>query len=232
MTLHVWTVPARALPRVLVRMARDRGAVRRLPGVQFAKLLGTGSGFSPRDADVRRWALLTCWASPGDAAAFETSATLRRWQRLATGTWRAELAPLHSRGRWAGVVPFGAPASSSPGPVLALTRARLRPSTMLGFWRAVPPVAADAHAADGLLSAFGVGEAPLGVQGTVSVWRDAAALRAFAQSPEHAAVVAATTPERWYSEELFARFSVLAESGARPGTGSGARPDNRSGARG
>ena len=57
--------------------------------------------------------------------------------------------------------------------MLALTRARLRPSRARSFWRAVPPVAAGAADAPGLLAAFGIGEAPIGWQGTVSVWRGA-----------------------------------------------------------
>ena len=48
-TLDLWRVPATRLPLALARMAVDRGRVRGLPGLRFAKLLGTGSGrtFSP-----------------------------------------------------------------------------------------------------------------------------------------------------------------------------------------
>ncbi|PSK62064.1 putative aminotransferase [Micromonospora sp. MH33] len=61
----------------------------------------------------------------------------------------------------------------------------------------------------GLLARFGVGEAPLGWQGTVSVWRDAADLVAFAyRHPEHRAAITRTPTEGWYAEELFARFAV------------------------
>ncbi|MGW5673298.1 monooxygenase, partial [Micromonospora sp. NPDC003776] len=87
--------------------------------------------------------------------------------------------------------------------------ARLRPRRAATFWRAVPPVAAALHAAPGLLARFGVGEAPLGWQGTVSVWRDPADLVAFAyRHPEHRAAITRTPTEGWYAEELFARFAV------------------------
>jgi hypothetical protein len=93
--------------------------------------------------------------------------------------------------------------------VLALTRARLRPGKALTFWRAIPPVVRELGTAPGLLASFGIGEAPIGWQGTVSVWRDAADLNRFAyRQPEHRAVIARTPADRWYAEELFARFAV------------------------
>ncbi|MEI2717802.1 MAG: hypothetical protein V9E98_12585, partial [Candidatus Nanopelagicales bacterium] len=57
----------------------------------------------------------------------------------------------------------------------------------------------------------------IGLQGTFSVWRDAAALRSFAyESPEHVAVIEQTRSTGWYSEELFARFAVVDVSGDSP----------------
>jgi hypothetical protein len=64
--------------------------------------------------------------------------------------------------------------------VAAVTRARLRPSRARSFWRAVPAVSADLAAQPGLRLAVGIGEAPMGLQGTFSVWESAAALRRFA----------------------------------------------------
>jgi hypothetical protein len=102
------------------------------------------------------------------------------------------------------------------GPVLVLTRARLRPSRAVPFWRAIGPVAAALPHADGLLTAFGIGEAPIGFQGTVSVWAGGADVNAFAyRTAEHAAVVRATPERRWYAEELFARLAVLDVTGDR-----------------
>ncbi|GGM38078.1 hypothetical protein GCM10011608_23420 [Micromonospora sonchi] len=211
-TLHVWRVARTALPRALVRMARDPRRLRALPGVRFGKLLGTGTGtgFGPGDVDPTRWAALTVWESPAAAARFAGSPVGRAWSGIARADVRLDLRPLSSRGEWSGRRPFGEPTGSRvTGPVLALTRARLRPARALTFWRAVPPVAAALHAAPGLLARFGVGEAPLGWQGTVSVWRDPADLVAFAyRHPEHRAAIIRTDTERWYAEELFARFEV------------------------
>src|SRR3978361_1307914 len=70
-TLHLWRVPRAAVGSALPRLARGRSRARRLPGVRFAKLLGTGDGrtFTTRDADPTRWGLLTTWARAEDAAA-------------------------------------------------------------------------------------------------------------------------------------------------------------------
>jgi hypothetical protein len=216
-TLHVWTVPPRRIPAAVLRMAADRGPVRHLPGLQFGKLMGTGAGktFTLGDADPTRWALLSAWAAPDAAASFERSPLAARWDRLATQRWRADLQPLSSRGRWSGREPFGRPEPARwTGPVAALTRARLRPRRAATFWRAVPPVAGDLADRPGLRTAFGIGEAPAFFQGTFSVWDSGDALADFAyRRPAHLAAVRRTTEERWYVEELFARFAVLGTAG-------------------
>ncbi|MEU8025697.1 monooxygenase [Micromonospora haikouensis] len=211
-TLHVWRIGRAALPGALARMAAHPARLRRTTGVRFGKLLGTGTGtgFGPGDADLTRWAALAVWDRAADAAGFDASPVGRSWARIARSSVRVDLRPLTSRGEWSGRRPFGEPSGGRvAGPVLALTRARLRARRAATFWRAVPPVAAALHAAPGLLARFGVGEAPLGWQGTVSVWRDPADLVAFAyRHPEHRAAIARTPTEGWYAEELFARFEV------------------------
>jgi hypothetical protein len=211
-TLHVWRVPRAAVPRALARIALDPRRLRATPGVRFAKLLGTGTGigFGPRDADHTRYAALTVWDDTATAAGFDAGPVGRGWRRLAVADARVDLTPIVSRGRWSGVEPFGEPTGGrTDGPLLALTRARLRPRRALTLWRAVPPVAAALATAPGLLARFGFGEAPIGWQGTVSVWRGTAALTAFAyRQPEHRAVIDRTPIDRWYAEDLFARFAV------------------------
>jgi hypothetical protein len=211
-TLHVWRAPAhKAFPRMATEPRRVRG----IPGVRFAKLLGTGQGrtFGLDDADLSRWVALVVW--DGDTA--DDAAVEAGWRGAATAHARIELTPVVSRGRWSGVEPFGQPPGGrTDGMVVALTRAKLRPAKWPTFWRAVPPVAAKLATAPGLLASFGVGEAPVGFQGTVSVWRSTADLTAFAyRQPEHRAVIARTPQDRWYAEELFARFAVRDIEGDR-----------------
>ncbi len=217
-TMHVWRVPRHRVPQALLRMAADRPSLRRVSGLGFAKLLGTGNGrtFTFRDANPTRWALLSTWDNPADADGFERSAVAQRWRRIAIERWRCDLLPLSTRGQWSRREPFGAPTAAHwDGPVAALTRARIVPRRALAFWRAVPPVAADLRGRPGLRAAIGIGEAPIGVQGTFSVWDNTASLFDYAyRRPAHVAAIRRTGQENWYSEELFARFAVVASSGS------------------
>lgn len=204
--LEVWRVPARRLLTVGWRLATDRARLRRTPGVSFAKLLGTATLHGR--PDPTRWAALTVSDESPE------SPVLGRWRALATASCRLDLRPVASQGRWAGQRPFPPGPGADEGPVLALTRARLRPTRAVRFWRASAPVAAAAGRADGLLCAFGIGEAPIGWQGTVSLWRSTAHLVEFAyRRPEHRSAIARTPSEHWYAEELFARFAVVRTSG-------------------
>jgi hypothetical protein len=210
-SLHVWRIPAAGLPSALWRVATGPRRVRRLPGVRFVKLLGTGRGsaFGPARPDPTRWAALTVCDGP--------SPDWPGWAARSTASCRLDLAPLRVRGRWSGREPFGpgpvAPADDGgdpPGPVLVLTRSRLRPTRAVAFWRSIGPVAAALADAPGLLAAFGIGEAPLGWQGTVSVWRSTPDFARFAyRHPQHRRAIEQTEAIRWYAEELFARFAVL-----------------------
>jgi hypothetical protein len=222
-TLHLFKVAPAGVPAALWRMAADRRALRRTPGLEFVKLLGTGRGetFDVRDADLTLWGLLAVWSGPADLAAFErSSAVAAAWRRLAVERWRVDLRCLRSRGRWSGREPFGEAASGQArGPVAAITRARLRTTTAREFWRSVPPVNDDLHRRSGLVLAVGIGEAPLGLQGTFSLWSDEASLRAFAYGGQaHRHVIRRTAALGWYREELFARFDVLQSSGTLGGS--------------
>jgi hypothetical protein len=220
-TVHVWGLRARRLPLALGQMARGNRSIRRQPGITFAKQLGTGGDrFTVTDPDPRHWALLCVWDDAARAADADELAAVRRWDQIADERWRADLSPLSSHGRWSKQEPFGTLATPAKheGPVAAITRARLRPRKALTFWRAVPPVATSLRGSPGLLTAFGVGEAPIGLQGTFSIWESAQALRAYAyDGPEHQRAIERTEREGWYGEELFARLAVLKTAGTLHG---------------
>jgi hypothetical protein len=220
--LTLWGVPTRVVPLAVARMGLDRVHLRSVPGLRFAKLLGTGDGrtFTARDADPRHWGLLTVWDGPAAADTFGTGTTHRRWDALAAERLDVHLDPVASRGLWSRREPFGTPVPRRvEGPVAAITRARIRPSRTRAFWRSVPPVSADLHAVTGMRLAVGIGEAPVGLQGTFTLWDGEAALREFAhrRSP-HVEVMRASVDGGWFSEELFARFAVLHVAGSLHGT--------------
>ena len=220
-TVDVWGVPTRQIPHAIARMGLDRRSVRRLPGVTFAKLMGTGSGrtFTTRDADPHHWAIVIAWTDSRAAERFGDSEPARAWSAMSYEHSHFDLRPLSARGTWAGRQPFGDPiAHRWDGPVAALTRARIRPSQWTRFWRAVPPVSLDLDSLAGVEFRLGIGEAPVGLQGTFSVWRDNQALTDFAhrRSP-HREAMRRTVETGWYAEELFARFALLSASGRYDG---------------
>ena len=218
-SLHLWRVRPSRVPAAVLRMGVDRLHLRRVPGLSFWKLLGTGDGrtFTLRDADPLHWGLLGVWESAAALAAFEASRrTASAWRALAEDVWRADLACLRVRGAWAGRQPFTPQPDVQgwAGPVAAVTRARLVARRARRFWRAVPPVVGSLAAAEGLLLSVGIGEAPVGLQGTFSVWRSADDLSEFAyRGAAHREVAQRTPLESWYSEELFARFALLGGTG-------------------
>ena len=220
-TVHLWGVPSGRVPGALVRMATHRRALRGPDGPRFAKLLGTGDGrtFTVRDADPHHWGIVATWRCEAEAAAFEHGPVVRSWGRIASERLRLALRPLASRGSWAGRAPFGDPVPTAyAGPVAALTRARIRPRRMATFWRSVPPVSADLHRSAGLRLAVGIGETPVGLQGTLSLWESGAALTDFAhRRAPHVEAVRRTAELGWYAEELFARFAVLDVEGTFEG---------------
>ncbi|ROZ89084.1 monooxygenase [Gordonia sp. OPL2] len=220
--LRIWGVDH--VPAAIGRVPLTRRRIRKQPGLTFAKMMGTGSArtFTPRDADLHHWALLTVWDSPASAEAGAATAAIRSWDLMATEQLRVAMRPMASRGRWSRREPFGALQAADDGtwagPVAAITRARLRPTRAMSFWRAVPPVVGELSRAAGLRLALGIGEAPIGLQGTFSVWESPSELTGFAyRSTEHLDAVRRTESARWYAEELFTRLAVLDVSGTYDG---------------
>jgi len=211
--LDVWGIRKSGIPGAFLRMATQRRAIRRIPGVQFAKLMGTGSGttFTMRDSDLTHWAILTVWSDESGAEGFDDHPRARAWQDSCTEHACITMRPLVNRGSWSGREPFAVPdTKAGPGPIAAITRARIKPHLWWRFWSSVPPVALDLRSDPGVLFTLGIGEAPVGLQGTFSIWRDAAALLEFAyRRPAHAEVVTRTHELQWYAEEMFTRFQVM-----------------------
>jgi hypothetical protein len=208
---YFWQIEKKRIPFAISRMALNRRVVRNFPGVSFAKLLGCGTGerFTPSDADPLRWGILVA-IDENQIEAFDNSDFISEWRKNSHSEFRALLSPISSHGQWSKREPFSVLTKSSDGAIVAITRARISFLGNFRFWRAVPPVTTSLHNSPGLISAIGIGEAPIGLQGTFSLWESAQALRDFAYKGEaHTQVIADTKKYQWYSEELFARFAVL-----------------------
>ena len=215
---YFFTIKRKSIPFAFLSMAIDRVRSRKFTGISFSKLLGTGTGrtFTVNDANLTRWGMVVV-IERDRVSDFDNSAIIQRWRDRATAEFRAILNPLSAHGLWAKQNPFDfiQPLSHPQARIAAITRARIKWSKNFTFWRAVPPVVTDLHAAPGLIAAIGIGEAPIGLQGTFSLWESAASLRDFAYKGQaHQKAIAQTQSIGWYSEELFSRFEVLEMRGS------------------
>jgi len=213
--VYFWQIKKVYLPFAILFMATHKFALKRLSGVSFVKLLGTGKGesFTPKDADPYRWGVLVT-IEQDDLDNLDESKVIRSWQRIAKKEYRVVLKPISVHGLWSGKQPFEVEKFDWSGKIAAITRARIVWRKNLVFWRAVPPVTISLHQSPGLINAIGIGEAPIGLQGTFSLWESAAHLREFAYKGQaHTQAIKATEENKWYSEELFSRFAVMQERG-------------------
>ena len=213
--VYFWRISKVALPIAILNMASNKLMLKKIPGTTFIKLLGTGKGetFTPKDADQYRWGILVT-INEDKLDKLEKSLVLKLWRKISSNEYRAILKPISSHGYWSGKQPFEVEKFEWSGKIAAITRARIVWRKNFQFWRAVPPVTLSLHQSQGLLAAIGIGEAPIGLQGTFSIWESGAALREFAyKGNAHVEAIKATESNKWYSEELFARFAVIAEQG-------------------
>lgn len=201
--------------------------LRRVPGLRFFKLLGSGGtagfGLAP---NWDRYGLLAVWDSPAAAAAFEAGPLWAGYRQRSREQWQAALQPMKAHGLWDGQNPFfesvAAAGPPTPGlPVAVLTRASIRWLKTPRFWRFAGAGAAPLQAlaeAPGVRLAVGLGELPVVRQATFSVWESEQAVQDYAyRDARHRDVIQLTRRENWYSEELFARFWVLGSAGTLDG---------------
>ncbi|MDB5033568.1 MAG: spheroidene monooxygenase [Chlorobi bacterium] len=217
-TLTVFHFSGRRRLWAFAQMALARPLLRDIPGLRFHRLMGAGRGLGfSRRPDWGRYAVLCVWESRDDARRFlDDSRFIRRYRRHAGAVATVMLATLSAHGAWGGANPFLpiSPLSEHPsGPVAVLTHAHIRPSRLHAFLGRLPLIGVALTAADGLQASIGIGEVPFILQATFTIWRDAAAVEAFAYRTEgHRDAVRRTRDEGWYAEELFARFAVVERS--------------------
>jgi hypothetical protein len=187
------------------------------PGLQFYKLLGSGSGdgFRP-GANLAVYGLLSVWDNESDADRFLAHSRLfARYRRQSQEQWQIYLRPLLVRGEWDAHNPFGAgQPDHQRGPIAVLTRATIRLSRLHRFWREVPPVSQTLRQHPGMIYGFGVGEWPLVQMATFSLWESEKAMQQYAyRSQAHRVAIARTQEIGWFSEEMYARFRPYRSEG-------------------
>lgn len=199
------------------QMGIQPGSLHRAEGLKQAKLLGSGAGngFSIKP-NLGVYALLAIWEDEAAARSFmkENDWWLLNQERTDEHyTVFMRTAVVH--GSWGGEQPFElATTYDIKAPVAVITRATIRLRHVAGFWRFVPAVSARAKDRPGQRLSIGIGEWPLFMQATFSIWDSSKAMMDYAyQNPYHKEVIQKTRELGWYKEELFARFLPYAQTG-------------------
>ena len=206
-------------PWAFAQMGFLHRKIKKTNGLFFLKLMGTGggNGFSLRP-DFSTYAILGVWESENAASDFfENNETINRYKSKAIATRTIKMLSLKSHGFWSGQNPFPEQKTiktSKKMPVAIITRATLRFSKLISFWKSVPAASAAIERAKGVKYFKGIGEWPFIQQATLSLWDSFDSVKNFAYSNKiHSDIIKKTRKQKWYSEDLFARFQVLSDTG-------------------
>jgi hypothetical protein len=195
------------------RLVQGPRALREVPGLRFAKVLGSGAGggfgLAP---SASHQGLFLGFDSEAQAMAFvEASPVIAAYRARTRELCVAVLRASSSKGSWSGaaLVPTAKAPLADAGPVAALTRASIKLRHARAFWQRSPAAEAALAAAPGCLLSAGLGEAPLLRQATFSLWRDTTAMDAYARSGAHLAAIRAAYGGGYFAESMFVRFVPL-----------------------
>lgn len=204
------------------RIVLGAHSLRGVPGLQFAKVMGSGfeGGFGLRPSASRQ-GLFASFDNVAAADEFVArSAVMASYRARCSELCVATLRAWSSRGSWGGVaLPVACPAPAN-GPVAALTRASIRVTKAAAFWSLAPAAQVALEAAPGCRLAAGLGEAPLLRQATFSVWDSVQAMDDYARSGAHLAAVKAAHRHGYFTESMFVRFVPLSVHGTWRGVDS------------
>ena len=197
-------------------MGFARIAFARMSEVSFWKLCGsgTGEGFTPRP-NTAVYAILCVWPNQKTAErVLGGAAIFSSYRRIANENWTIYLGNTSVRGKWSGISPFNPEHNLNGGPIVALTRATIKPSILMKFWRRVPDISSVIGSNKDVMFKIGIGEVPFLHQITFSIWPDTQSMAAFARHDgPHARAIKAVREGLWFQEELYARFNVIRTTG-------------------
>jgi len=166
--------------------------------------------------NFRRYGLICTWESEKAANDFlHHSDLIKQYQQHTNEIWTVAMLPLQSHGFWDGRQPF-VPffTASNNEPVAVLTRASVNWLGLPNFIKYGANTSKALDNAHGLICSIGLGELPFIRQATFSIWESVEAMKEYAyKTPHHQDVMRRTRAEKWYKEELFARFIPVSSEG-------------------
>lgn len=197
-------------------MGLAHGELAQTPGLAFGRLMGSGGGNG--FGLYPNFGLYVWFANWENRAAADTFFRESPWYQAALQRSHQQqtyyLQPTMAHGQWGGQQPFAIHQAYDPSkPTAVLTRATIRTRKLLDFWRYVPRTSASIYEHPARQFSIGIGEYPVFMQATFSLWDSGKAMQDFAyKSNHHKEVVKLTRERNWYKEELFARFEVVAST--------------------
>lgn len=198
-----------ARARGFAHLAFGRFALARIPGLTFAKVLGSGAdaGFQPAPSSTHQGLFCAFDTEPNaDAFLNGPSVILDGYRRHAREMFSAKLRAYSCRGRWSGKIPLDITQSPPFGAIASLTRASIKPTKARAFWQHAAPSERSLHAVEGCMIAAGLGEMPLLRQATFTIWESEAAMEHYARSGAHLSAIRQANKNGFFSESMFARF--------------------------
>jgi len=197
-------------------MQGTHSMLKTIPGLMFAKVMGSGEGggFTLRPSGTHQ-GLIFVFDQIKSAVDYLKSSDLELYREKAREWWQGILSVNSCRGTWnqmgwqshdLGLNEEHAKATEHE---VSLTRASIRTSKALAFWKYAPQAQVDLQKAPGCELAIGLGEAPVLRQCTFSLWKDTQSLVAYARHGAHQRAIAAAQKHGFFTESMFVRMKVL-----------------------
>jgi spheroidene monooxygenase len=193
------------------RLVLQGVGLRSVPGLRFAKVLGSGQGggFGVLPSATHQGLFLGFDDESAALQFVQQGHQLAAYRSHARACAVVGLRATSSRGAWSGRALQTSDTTPASGAVAVLTRASIKPLRARAFWRLSPAAEAALAAAPGCRLAMGLGEAPLLRQATFSLWESTASMEAYARSGAHLQAIRAAYAGGHFSETMFTRFAPL-----------------------
>ena len=192
----------------------------KMKGLLFYKLFGsgTGEGFTPV-LNPNVYAIMNVWENEEIAEnSLASSIIFRKYKQRSKENWTLYLRPTKCWGSWDKNNPFQINKNQKQTyPVAALTRATIKTRILFKFWKHVPDISDRIGSNNNVLFKIGLGEIPWFHQVTFSIWPDQESMDQFARKDgPHSKAIEAVRKNKWFKEELYARFTIEKEVGSWP----------------